>query len=363
MIASLILTTAINATDNSTHYVLDASQSNSTQMLLVPLPSNSSSDDTSGNSSLPSGGNSSMIPVNLQMNLFDPDQAMTVPYCATFGPDPNKPEPISMESCGSPEPGKSQRFAYEPDTSVLKPMFIDVQPVNNSTAPDSPVSNSTSSSSKRDAFRRQQSPQPNEEGQKVQLVFVPNEASTDGSTPSANYADDSQYPDGSNPSSANSDSNGGTGDNDDEDASDAGSDSDGPSSNGDDNDGDDNASDAGFNNSSENGSFDSDGDNNQVGTSPTSNPSSPAVNAVETAGETPIFIAATVSSTSASSTPTPSSSPSPAALGVMVENMSSTGPLETPSFVNASAVAASLAAQPGINNASGMSRRSKQEKW
>jgi len=121
-IAYLFLDTT-NSTSNSTGasnptsaFVLNASDTNSTQIYLVAAPNNSTT------------GNSTMKPVSLEMAFFDPMRASLVSYCATFDPDPSSAEALAVEPCfnssgSTTAPHKSQTFWYDSESGVLQPMW------------------------------------------------------------------------------------------------------------------------------------------------------------------------------------------------------------------------------------------------
>lgn len=116
-IASLVLVqpdSALAEFGNST-FVLNASESNSTQLYLVALNTTTS------------GAQGEDIPVALKVPVFNPDSASMEGYCATYDPQPPAPAPLSAEPCFYDEPTaphKSQVFAYTPSTSVIRPMWF-----------------------------------------------------------------------------------------------------------------------------------------------------------------------------------------------------------------------------------------------
>lgn len=116
---------------NST-FVLNASESNSTQLYLVALNTTSS------------GVQGEDIPVALKVPVFNPDTASMEGYCATYDPQPPAPAPLSAEPCFYDEPTaphKSQVFAYTPSTSVIRPMWFGGETDEDSVG--NPSSNST----------------------------------------------------------------------------------------------------------------------------------------------------------------------------------------------------------------------------
>lgn len=133
-IASLVLAAPGNGTtgDNSTSatFVLNASDTNSTQLYLVPIPTSNvdalSADPTSSSLTPPPA----FIRVALQMAMFDPQTAQLRSYCTTFDPRPAAPAPMTVEACtdgSSPDEHKSQVFAYEPGTGAIRPMWYQGQ--------------------------------------------------------------------------------------------------------------------------------------------------------------------------------------------------------------------------------------------
>ena len=145
-IASLVLVQpdgAMAEAGNST-FVLNASESNSTQLYLVALNRTNS------------GVQGEDVPVALKVPVFNPDSASMEGYCATYDPQPPAPAPLSAEPCFYDEPTaphKSQVFAYTPSTSVIRPMWFGGEtdeedsfgdPSSNSTAqPDATVDPAT----------------------------------------------------------------------------------------------------------------------------------------------------------------------------------------------------------------------------
>lgn len=159
-IASLVLSQPDNSTaaDNSTaSFVLNASGADQTQIYLVAAPpdlSNSTASNTTASNSTAADGLSpaSFVKVLLQLPVFDPEHAMMKAYCATFDPNPPAPSPLMVEMCMNDTQGdehKSQVFAYEPDTGVIRPMWFngeddgtdDSDPADSS---DDPTSSSNS---------------------------------------------------------------------------------------------------------------------------------------------------------------------------------------------------------------------------
>jgi len=133
-IASLVLVhpdSAMAEFENNT-FVLNASESNSTQLYLVAL------------NTTDSGVQGEDIPVALKVPVFNPDTASMEGYCATYDPQPPAPAPLSAEPCFFDEPTalhKSQVFAYTPSTSVIRPMWFSSE--NEEDSLGDPSSNST----------------------------------------------------------------------------------------------------------------------------------------------------------------------------------------------------------------------------
>lgn len=147
-IASLVLSTDVGSAGVTSNvssaaspatFMLDASSSDKTQMYLVPFYSNATdvkdaSSDSSSDAVNPSNstdsGYATFIKVTLQMPMFDVDTAQMNPYCATYNAASNAPAPLTMEACmASHEDGdqsgahKSQLFAYEAGTGIVRPMW------------------------------------------------------------------------------------------------------------------------------------------------------------------------------------------------------------------------------------------------
>lgn len=72
------------------------------------------------------------IKVLLQVPVFERSQAAMRPYCATYDSDPPTPAPLTMEKCLSEidesDSRKSQTFAYNPITGIIRPMWFGVTP-------------------------------------------------------------------------------------------------------------------------------------------------------------------------------------------------------------------------------------------
>jgi hypothetical protein len=88
-------------------------------MYLVPSSFNSSSSTLTPDE----------MPVTLRLPMFDAASASIVSYCATFDPQPPVPAPLTAEEC-TPDPvgeHRSQVFAFNPDTGVVRPMWYQGQ--------------------------------------------------------------------------------------------------------------------------------------------------------------------------------------------------------------------------------------------
>jgi hypothetical protein len=69
------------------------------------------------------------IGVTIEMEMFDVTSASNVPYCATYDPDPPAPAPLTAEECTEDPVGnrRSQLFAFDRTTRVVRPMWFNVQ--------------------------------------------------------------------------------------------------------------------------------------------------------------------------------------------------------------------------------------------
>lgn len=168
-LASLVLSSVGNSTTNGTgdggsskaasssdgSFVLDASNSTKTQFFLVAIPSHPSvvangtlAEAFSALNATSTPPNGDDIKVTLQVPVFNPDKASMTPFCATYDKKPSAPAPLNMLECFAAaigEDGKSQTFAYNPDTGVVKPMWIlaDETPTTDNTTSMADSSNST----------------------------------------------------------------------------------------------------------------------------------------------------------------------------------------------------------------------------
>ena len=147
-IASLVLVhpDSTMAEFGNNTFILNASESNSTQLYLVAL------------NTTDSGVQGEDIPVALKVPVFNPDSASMEGYCATYDPQPPAPAPLSAEPCFYDEstgPHKSQVFAYTPSTNAIRPMWFSDgsdeedslgNPSSNSTVdPETPLSDDATS--------------------------------------------------------------------------------------------------------------------------------------------------------------------------------------------------------------------------
>ena len=120
---------------SASEFVLNASDSDHTQMYMVQAPDDNFSvaSATIGNLTTPN----SFIKVLLQMPVFDADSAQLKSYCATFDPRPSNPAQMTVESCmdgASPDEHKSQVFAFEPGTGVIRPVWSEEFSSNSTSA-------------------------------------------------------------------------------------------------------------------------------------------------------------------------------------------------------------------------------------
>ena len=149
-----------DSTVTGSPFVLNASDTDRTQMYMVPASSATNGTSASSNSSppvdspaappVPSPGSAppstdpqassepplmefappSFVKVYLQMPIFDAASTQLRPYCATFDPRPQSAAPMTVEKCMDAASGashKSQAFAYEPTTGYLHPMWYSGQ--------------------------------------------------------------------------------------------------------------------------------------------------------------------------------------------------------------------------------------------
>ncbi|CAL1714495.1 unnamed protein product [Somion occarium] len=140
-IASLVLS-ATNGTNGSSPgdpFILNASSTNQTQVYLIALPpddtsdsSNSTTAATSESSNSTSSANSTTADtyrkVAITIPLFDAENAVMESYCATFDPKPPAPAPLTVERCTNGtqnDEHKSQVFAFEPSTGIIRPMWFE----------------------------------------------------------------------------------------------------------------------------------------------------------------------------------------------------------------------------------------------
>lgn len=155
-IASLVLAT--NGTSENSTFVLNASSSVRTKVYMVPINA------TETGAPEPVHKEGEPIKVNLKVPVFVADTASVEPFCATFDPSPDAPEPMTVEPCEEPEDERSQVFLYDPETGSVKPNWTPTDenkkmlekvpdtvtsemPTSTSSASSSAVSTSTSSAS------------------------------------------------------------------------------------------------------------------------------------------------------------------------------------------------------------------------
>ncbi|KAF8634610.1 hypothetical protein AX15_000816 [Amanita polypyramis BW_CC] len=144
-------------------YVLNASGNNSTTLYLVDLGTTS-----------PAGSEGKM-PVQLQLETFNPKNAALEQYCATFDPNPLTPKQMSMESCSSDTTEhKSQLFYYDKASGSLQPTHYAGE--NNRTLAEmDPSTNTDGSDANEGDLTDDENAQmmTRDVMQSVELVFVP----------------------------------------------------------------------------------------------------------------------------------------------------------------------------------------------
>jgi hypothetical protein len=108
-----------NSITSPSAFVLNASDMNGTQVYLLPSSSSSSKSMVAPDE----------IGVTIQLEMFDVTSASNVPYCVTYDPDPPAPAPLTAEECTEDPVGKrrSQLFAFDRTTSVVRPMWFNAQ--------------------------------------------------------------------------------------------------------------------------------------------------------------------------------------------------------------------------------------------
>ncbi|KAH9066791.1 hypothetical protein EDB87DRAFT_460220 [Lactarius vividus] len=128
-IASLVLAssnstsaTSDNSTTYSSEFVLNASETESTLMYLLPASNSPTTQSTSMLASDEMG-------VTIRLAMFDRASASVSPFCATFDPKPPAPGPLTAEECAENPIGehRSQLFAFNHATGVVRPMWFDGQ--------------------------------------------------------------------------------------------------------------------------------------------------------------------------------------------------------------------------------------------
>ncbi|KAH9940762.1 uncharacterized protein BXZ73DRAFT_75309 [Epithele typhae] len=164
-----------SSTTTPTSFVLHASDKDRTQMNLVIIPDSQSSGHwNSTEGSMHSGNDStsasptthadatpttspdfmgasalstnpsdpaSFIKVLLQMPVFDDESAELKAFCATFDPSPSTPSAMTVEPCMDDPTGtrgahKSQIFAFEPESHVIRPLLLDGDTPEDDSAPN-----------------------------------------------------------------------------------------------------------------------------------------------------------------------------------------------------------------------------------
>ncbi|KAF8957108.1 hypothetical protein BDZ97DRAFT_1847874 [Flammula alnicola] len=106
-------------TDMNGTSVLNASDTNKTQMYMMPVdaPSSSSRDPVASNSG-----------DTREVMLLIPNPEGSPHSCATFNPNPPQPEPMTMQPCNDANsPHSSQTFMYNTTSRVIRPTWFDGQ--------------------------------------------------------------------------------------------------------------------------------------------------------------------------------------------------------------------------------------------
>ncbi|KAH9074741.1 hypothetical protein EDB83DRAFT_1866086 [Lactarius deliciosus] len=127
-IASLVLapsnstSASYNPTTYSSEFVLNASETDSTLMYLLPVSDSSTTQSTSTLTS-------DEMRVTIRLAMFNRASASISPFCATFDPNPPAPGPLTAEECADDPVGehRSQLFAFDQATGVVRPMWFDGQ--------------------------------------------------------------------------------------------------------------------------------------------------------------------------------------------------------------------------------------------
>ncbi|KAF7972823.1 hypothetical protein HWV62_16914 [Athelia sp. TMB] len=116
------MTSNDSSTTSEQAFFLNVSSTHQTRIYLHPI-------DNQNDSASSNGGNGTNIAVTLRLPVFDAKAAALVHYCTTFDPHAEHPEPLAVEPCfsdfGSPAENKSQTFAYNSGTGVIRPMWFD----------------------------------------------------------------------------------------------------------------------------------------------------------------------------------------------------------------------------------------------
>ncbi|KAG1874391.1 hypothetical protein F4604DRAFT_742121 [Suillus subluteus] len=208
-------TTSTNSTSSDGSFPLNASSTNGTQFYLVDANDSSFSDPANTTKH-----------VMVQTDIFDSL------YCATFDPNPSRPEPMTMEMCRPSEsendvknldysyangmapivdytvlaadPHKSQIFEYNPSTGVIKPvwtnsdgstssnaMFVERDITTSSTTGSNTMSSAGSSTTSSPSAPQPTTSSSAPEAQNVTLVFRPSNLAVSAPPPSTDAADSS----------------------------------------------------------------------------------------------------------------------------------------------------------------------------
>ncbi|KAI9440666.1 hypothetical protein H4582DRAFT_2097482 [Lactarius indigo] len=116
-IASLVLASASSNSTSATsddpttynsEFVLNASETESTQMYLLPAPDSSTAQSTSMLAS-------DEMKVTIRLAMFDRASASISPFCATFDPNPPAPGPLTAQECADDPVGEHRTNGLEPE--------------------------------------------------------------------------------------------------------------------------------------------------------------------------------------------------------------------------------------------------------
>lgn len=136
------------------------------------------------------------MPVTLRVPMFDATSANIVPYCATFDPKPPVPAPLTAEECTDDPAGehRSQMFAYNPDTGIVRPMWYQGQDDGTDSGnngctgdvdPTTPQSASLASVTEMDSSNTTSTPSTDRAPMSNSSVLATDSSSTAASDPSA----------------------------------------------------------------------------------------------------------------------------------------------------------------------------------